>query len=195
MYDGPSSIPISQAREQTSDVEAHAEFADFFKQAMPRLLGYLMSISSDTRFVEDIAQESMVITRAHWEKIRSYDRPEAWLFKVATRMLRRWQARQDQKLSSLDDPTGESRTDLTAQITTAWVDDHVDIIKALQSLPPRQAEAAAMHYLLDYPLKDVAAIMHVSEGAVKTHLHRARVALARELREIDHAGQKEDRER
>ena len=50
--------------------------------------------------------------------------------------------------------------------------------RALRALPDRQRVAVALHYLADLSVADVAAAMGISEGAVKTHLHRARSQLA-----------------
>jgi len=52
---------------------------------------------------------------------------------------------------------------------------------ALGSLPTRQREAVVLRFYGDLPLAEVAATMGVSEGAVKTHLHRGLAALAPRL--------------
>ena len=39
----------------------------------------------------------------------------------------------------------------------------------------------ALHYLEDRPVGQIAEVLGISEGAVKSHLHRGRLTLAREL--------------
>jgi RNA polymerase sigma factor (sigma-70 family) len=51
----------------------------------------------------------------------------------------------------------------------------------VRRLPERQRWAVALHYVEDRSLADVAAVLGCSEGAVKTHLSRARATLARQL--------------
>jgi DNA-directed RNA polymerase specialized sigma24 family protein len=46
-----------------------------------------------------------------------------------------------------------------------------------RSLPKRQRTAATLYYLNDLSVGDIARIMSISEGAVNSHLHRAREAL------------------
>lgn len=53
--------------------------------------------------------------------------------------------------------------------------------QAVRRLPPRQAQVVALFYFADYSVRDIAAVLGCSEGAVKTHLSRARAAVARHL--------------
>lgn len=57
----------------------------------------------------------------------------------------------------------------------------VDLQAALRALPPRQREAAVLHYLLDLPVADVAEVLGLSPGGVKHALFRARRSLAAAL--------------
>jgi RNA polymerase sigma factor (sigma-70 family) len=52
---------------------------------------------------------------------------------------------------------------------------------ALSRLPLRQREAVVLRFFGELPLAEVAATMGVSEGAVKTHLHRGLAGLAPSL--------------
>ncbi len=49
---------------------------------------------------------------------------------------------------------------------------------AVRALPHRQAQAAALRFVYDMPLAEIAATLGTSEGTVKQHLSRARHALA-----------------
>ena len=60
-----------------------------------------------------------------------------------------------------------------------------DLRRALVELPTREREAVVLHYYLDLPVAEVAAIQDVSDGTVKTSLHRARRRLAKSLAEHD----------
>jgi RNA polymerase sigma-70 factor, ECF subfamily len=51
----------------------------------------------------------------------------------------------------------------------------------VRALPPRQAQAVALHYLEDRPVREVAELMGCSEGTAKALLHQARQRLARRL--------------
>jgi RNA polymerase sigma-70 factor (ECF subfamily) len=45
-----------------------------------------------------------------------------------------------------------------------------------------------LHYLLDQSVESIAEGLGVTEGTIKTQLHRARKALAAQLRKEDHHG-------
>ncbi len=63
--------------------------------------------------------------------------------------------------------------------------DRIDLVRALGRLPLRQRQAVILFYLADHPVSAVADLMGLSEGAVKTHLSRARDALRASLEVAD----------
>jgi RNA polymerase sigma-70 factor (ECF subfamily) len=50
------------------------------------------------------------------------------------------------------------------------------------ALPSRQRLVVSLFYYGDLPVAQVAAVMGISEGTVKSHLHAARAAVADTLR-------------
>ncbi|MFB4307077.1 RNA polymerase sigma factor [Actinomadura sp. GTD37] len=144
--------------------ETLTSFPVFYRHWMPRLTGFLRAQTADGRWVEDVARESMLAARGGWDELVTCERPGIWLFRVATTMLRRWQAKAREQCTSLDEMVdGDAGTGLMA---------------AVQSLPRRQREAVALRCLLEFPMPDVAAILDVSEAAAATHVERARRRLA-----------------
>lgn len=64
-------------------------------------------------------------------------------------------------------------------------EDRIDVTRALEELPRRQREATVLRYYLGMDVKEVAAVLGMSEGSAKTTLFRARQALSRALGEPD----------
>jgi RNA polymerase sigma-70 factor (ECF subfamily) len=62
-------------------------------------------------------------------------------------------------------------------------DDRVVIAQALRSLPRRQREVTVLRYYLGLDVAEIADALGVSDGTVKTSLHRARAAMAARLGE------------
>lgn len=64
------------------------------------------------------------------------------------------------------------------------VDPPVDFDAALRGLPRRQRAVVALFYVADLPVAEIASVLGLAEGTVKSHLHDARRALAPRL-EVD----------
>ena len=56
-----------------------------------------------------------------------------------------------------------------------------EIFRAVRRLPPRQRRSFVLRYYHECSIRECAAILHVTEGAVKRHLHRATRRLRLEL--------------
>jgi RNA polymerase sigma-70 factor (ECF subfamily) len=87
----------------------------------------------------------------------------------------------------------ESRASAKLGVPTEAVNDvvnslDVDVVDALKQLPLQQRQVCTLHYLMDQSIETIAEGLGVSEGTVKTQLHRARKALATRLRKEDHHG-------
>lgn len=151
-------------------------FEEFYRRWWPTLVRGLITQASDTRWAEDIAQETMLAARDNWDSLLTYDRPDAWLFKVAIRHLRRLEARAREKCL-LDDDITAGIEDLAMVAGDDWVAGHLDLVQAIRSLPRRQAEVTFLHGLTGYTFAEIGPILGISESAAKTHFQRARERL------------------
>jgi RNA polymerase sigma-70 factor (ECF subfamily) len=66
------------------------------------------------------------------------------------------------------------------EVSYAMEEPARELVQALSRLSPKQRAAVVLHHAAGYPLKDVAAILGSTVGAVKVHLLRGR----RRLREL-----------
>lgn len=148
-----------------------SEFDEFFRTCLPSLTRTLASLSDDNRVVEDVAQEALLIARHRWADVGSYDKPEAWVLKVALRRLRRWQHRHRHE-TSLDFVPGVDHL--------AQVDESEALRAALRRLSPRHAEVLALQ-LLGYSISEMSAVLVITESTVRTHLTRGRAELRKIL--------------
>lgn len=143
----------------------------FYGAVYPRLVRVLALASGELAEAEEVVQEAFIRLLPRWETVGRYDDPEAWVRKVAFRLLANRQRRERvarRVLPALMRP----RTD------TSPSGDRVDLSRALAGLPIGQRQAVVLHHLLDLPVEQVAAELAVSVGTVKSRLARARVALA-----------------
>jgi RNA polymerase sigma-70 factor (ECF subfamily) len=145
-------------------------FAEFFRTCLPVVTRTLTALTGDTRVVEDVAQDALLIARHRWDGIHSYDKPEAWVLKVAIRLMRRWQQRHQHETPVVAVPDVAER-----------VLDVEAVHSALRELSPRHREVVALHHLLGYSVSEIASVLVVGESTVRTHLTRGRAELRRIL--------------
>ncbi len=142
-----------------------------------RLVRCLTSIFLDGELAADAAQDAFVQLYRHWDRVTSAGSPDAWLFRVAINRgkdYRRGLTRTARLLQRLADAAPITGT------AVEWA-PRAEFLSLLQHLPARQRTAAALYYDADLSTAEIALVMGISEGAVNSHLHRARVALRRTL--------------
>ncbi|WP_434439187.1 RNA polymerase sigma factor [Lentzea sp. E54] len=155
-----------------STPEPDRGFAEFFRACLPVVTRTLTALTGDTRAVEDIAQDALVIAQHRWNDIHAYDKPEAWVLKVAIRLMRRWQQRHQHETPLVAVQVHE---------VAEQVHEVEAVHSALRELSPRHREVVALHHLLGYSVSEIAAVLVVGESTVRTHLTRGRAELRRIL--------------
>jgi RNA polymerase sigma-70 factor (sigma-E family) len=142
------------------------EFLDFFADQFwsLRRVGYLLT--GDWDQAEELAQEAMARTFAAWSRVRGYDRPAAYARKVLVNRHR----------SLLRRAVVEARHTLTSR-PQEWHEpdfggDELVLWQALRQLPARQRMAIVLRYYLDLPEAEVARLLGVPVGTVKSLVHR-----------------------
>lgn len=156
--------------------QALSSFEEFYRRYYPPLVRCLKTQATDTNWAEDVAQDTMLTALGRWDQLLTYDRPDAWLFKVAIRKLRRLEARGRERCLLPDQDSAIGDLSLAAA-TDSWVSDHIDLVAAIRALPRRQAEVVVVHLLADYTICETAEILGMCEPTAKTHLKRARERL------------------
>jgi RNA polymerase sigma-70 factor (ECF subfamily) len=165
-----------------------ASFEDFYIQQWPWLVRCLIAQAGDSRWAEDIAQDTMLDAREKWDQLLTYDRPDRWLLKVAIRRLRRME-RKGRLGCLFSEDDGSVAADLAAlAVSDAWIDRNLDLLAAIRTLPRRQAEVVVVHCIADFTLAETGQILGFSEAAAKTHMQRAR----RRLQELLETGQEDE---
>ncbi|MGH2594612.1 MAG: RNA polymerase sigma factor [Actinomycetota bacterium] len=147
---------------------AGPEYTWFFRAEFPMVLRTVFLILGDRARAEDVTQEAFIQLLSHWKKVSRYERPEAWVRRVAIRLAVRTLKR-DRMRAVLERDTAPERD-------PRWPD--VDLAEALKQLPVKQRTCVLLFYFEDRPIAEIVEILGISEGAVKVHLHRARERLA-----------------
>jgi len=148
-----------------------SSFTDLYAASFARLVGQVTVITADRSAAEEAVQEAFGRLWSRWDSVRHYDRPEAWVRRVAINIaVSRW--RRIRRLVPLGQEARAAHDD---------VETNPDVQRALRSLPVRQRQALLLHHVVGLPVADVAREMEVPEGTVKSWLARGRQSLQRML--------------
>ena len=150
--------------------EASTEFEWWFRASYSSVERTVFLVVGDRGRAEEIAQEAFVKMLQRWSAVRRYDRPDAWVRRVAVRMAiksaKRERVRPDvERLAS------------RPELHTPSLPDP-DLAAAGAELSPMQRAVVVLFYWEDNTVFDIARALEVSESTVKQHLFRARARLA-----------------
>jgi RNA polymerase sigma-70 factor (sigma-E family) len=156
-------------------------FAELYQACYERLVLTAYAMTNDLGVAEEITQEAFALAYDRQNRVARTDSPEAWLRTVVVNLARRRfrrgatlariLRRQQAEPPPPPEPPGE----------------HLDLHAAIRGLGEEHRTVVVLHYLADLPVDEVAAVLGVPVGTVKSRLARARAALAERLRmEVDH---------
>jgi RNA polymerase sigma-70 factor, ECF subfamily len=156
-------------------------FAKLYEASYRRVVVTAYALTGDVGDAEEIAQETFAIAYSRRRRVTATDNPEGWLHTVAVNLARRrWRRRRtlDRLLRKEIPPD------------PIWVGEHTALHAAIGSLSADHRAVVVLHYLADMPIDEVATVLGIAVGTVKSRLSRARAALAEQLgadREVENA--------
>lgn len=160
-----------------------AEVTEFFLTHRRSLRRYLIAQGCPDSDSDDIVQDAFLIVRHRWDTICYYDKPKAYLYKVAVRLWRRHARRQqrggyrddhEEYLMAIPDPADQTAAVELADILARW----------FRKLPLQQRNVAGLRLIAGLSEVETAEVLGVALGTVKSQLSAARARLA-ELRDND----------
>lgn len=165
-------VPTSSQRAERPD----AEYSELFAAAYPQVVRTVWFLVHDRSVAEEIAQDAFAELFRRWTRLRSYDRPDLWVRRVAIRRAQRESARQAQRVARERAAIGAANDD------DVRLPDP-ELIAAVRTLPPKQRAIVVLFYLEDRPMGEVAEMVGCSTSTGFVHLHHARKRLAAVLGE------------
>lgn len=138
------------------------EFVDFVRDASPRLLTTAWMLTGDPHQAEELVQEALARVYVRWPKVRT-GTPLAYTRRAVTNLhTDHWRKRRREVLV---DETPE-RVDRGAS------SQHLDLIRALQTLPERQRQVVVLRHYLDLSEQQTADELGIGVGTVKSATSR-----------------------
>jgi RNA polymerase sigma-70 factor, ECF subfamily len=166
--------------ERLGDVEpvAAGDFDAFFRRHYAPLVRALTAACGSREEAADAVQEAFVRAHQRWVRISGYDDPAAWVRRVAINLTRDVFRRAERGRRASIRLVREREPEPPPEPSSG-------VVEAIASLPRQQRVAMALYYVHELSVRDVAAAMQLSEGAVKFHLHQGRRHLRQQLEAPD----------
>jgi RNA polymerase sigma-70 factor, ECF subfamily len=165
-------------RAQTGEIEA---FDELFRAIQGPLSGYLLGLIGDRGLAEEVLQDVFlrIYRKLRWLRNPNLFRP--WSYRIASREAfrriarerRRPESARDGDLEALSAPVREEAfsPDLVAQIP-----------RLVERIPPASRAVLLLHYLQEIPLDEIADVLGIPPGTVRSRLAYGLQCLRRELR-------------
>jgi RNA polymerase sigma factor (sigma-70 family) len=157
-----------------------ASLTQLYERYATPLFGYLYRLADDRMTAEEILQDTML---AVWRSAAGFDgrsKVSTWLFGVARR-----QAHNRLRARASPEPTAHlpDRADHAAgpdEVAIAAAGG-TPLAAAVKRLPEHHRDVIALVFVAGLPLADVADVLSIPVGTVKSRLHHARAAVAAAL--------------
>lgn len=158
---------VRQLLQKRKYPEALERLVDLYGKKVFRMAVMMLR---DTGRAEEVTQDVFLKL---WQALPAYDgraAPSTWLYTIAHNtclsVVRSEGYRKASPLSAAPEPAASSGLPL-----------YLELEQYLAQLPEAQREVITLFYLEEKSVEDVAHLLDLPEGTVKSHLHRARRAL------------------
>jgi RNA polymerase sigma-70 factor (ECF subfamily) len=129
---------------------------------------------------EEIAQEAYARAYRRFRDLREPQQFRAWIVRVTWRLaIDRWRA--DRRRSAREQVAGENRPGLDVEEAAARAERTSLLWKAIDALPDKLRAVLILAALRGHDIREVAQLLDIPEGTVKSRLFLARKGLAESL--------------
>jgi len=166
------------------ETNAFERFVEHFRS---KVFHYSWLMCGRPEDAEEVAQETLLKVFENFDQLRDPERVRGWVFRIAKNaclMQRRKSVFAPAHEMSIDDlPPAAELPDGTAAPDSKLLDSELRAVvdRAIAELPPAYRAVVLLRDLEELSTEETAQILDVSTDAVKTRLHRGRVALKQTL--------------
>jgi len=171
---GPSDVELVR-RFLSGREEAFVELMNRHERRVYNLAYRMLGRTEDAR---DATQEAFLSCFRHLPDFRGESAFSTWLHRIAVNACFDILRRRPPITTSLEDQPDAAQSPDHAERTA----QAADVQRALLAVPSEFRAALIMHEIQDLPVEEIATILGIPTGTVKSRLHRGRVALARAMR-------------
>ena len=146
-----------------------AEFAEFVNAASPSLSWTAYLLTGDRDAAADLVQEALIRTYLAWRKVRGGDATAYARRTLVNLNIDQWRRRTPTPSAHVDRPDRRN--------PERTVDDRDELVRMLAGLPEQQRRVLVLRYFNDLPEAEVAGLLCISVGVVKSAASRGLASL------------------
>jgi RNA polymerase sigma-70 factor (sigma-E family) len=158
----------------------HEEFRDYMAARGPGLLRAAMLLTSDRAEAEDLLQSALAKTYLAWDRINDRAAVDGYVRRAMVNTQISWWRRRKLEIYPTDELPDQPVDDHTRRSEL-----HDALARALDKLPQRQRLAVMLRYYEDMSEAEIADLLGISVGTVKSTVSRA-MAKLRVDEELEH---------
>jgi len=146
------------------------ELAAFYAEQFDRVRGSLVLFTGSRDVGEELAQEAFVRACQHWEKVRAMEAPGAWVHRVGINLA----ISRGRRLQTERRPHRRVREE---HVDAPTPDHGEEVRDALLALEPDERAVVVLRFFADLSVAQVADVLAIPEGTVKTRTRNGLAAL------------------
>jgi len=168
---GLGSVPV--------DVEAERAVTALYAEHYRTLVGLAAFLVRDKATAEEVVQDSFVAMHCGWRRLRDSDKALSYLRRSVVNRSRSVLRHRMVVDKNAPPPPPDMPSAEQGAITQL---ERLAVVDALRTLPLRQREALVLRFYADLSAGQIASIMGITTGAVKSHTARGMSALRSALK-------------
>ena len=155
-------------------------FGELLRRHQGKVRGLLLRLTSDRNLADDLAQEVFLRAYRGLCGFEGRARFSTWLYRIAYNVYLNHRARV-RELAALPENFEAGAMAPETSTSANRCDMRKDLDAAIAALPERYRAVVMLYYLEDVSYPEIAEILELPLGTVKTHLHRAKRMLREHL--------------
>lgn len=165
--DAMEEVAHSLTRKEKQKIECFVKIVNEYKTAMFRLA---FSIVLNKEDAEDVVSEAVLKAYSHLKNLRHTKKMKAWIFQIIVNESKNCLKKRNQMQFYEEMDYGSQQDEETS-----------DLFEFVCQLEERFREVVILYYFEEFKVKEIASILGITEGTVKSRLSRARLKLKRYL--------------
>lgn len=180
--------PVSTARSElvreAAQADARREFEERLAECGPLAFRVARGVLHNTADAEDVAQEALLRAYKSFDRLRDRSRFRGWLVRISFRLAldRLRSAKRREQRDTMWAKPSNAPAPVTAEDVAASNQFQAHLDRALEELPERLRLVLLLSAMDGYTIEEIASMIGVPLGTVKSRIFIARKKLAEKLR-------------